>query len=376
MRRAALALVAFALLLAAGGPGRGQQKEAAREAELEAIRGEIAELQAKLGELQNRTSGIEGELERVQVELALQEKRVAEAAAARDIAADRVAASEAEIARLEQELAAMRVELGRRVTTLYRLGRHGTVRLALSLRPGSDLLQSIRLLRFLARRDATLIERHVDAEARLATERDGLAAERAAAEAWFTRERERRDGLARLETRQAQLLAGSRAESAELAHRALALADRERKLSNFLDFLYGRNSDALAGRPMPEFRGVLDWPAEGRVTAEFGPRLDPRYRTRVPHNGVDLAVAPETPVRAVYPGKVVFAAPFEGYGPTVVVAHAGRVFTLYAGLTAIETARDDMVSLRAVLGRASGSVYFEIRVENRPENPRDWLRTP
>ena len=125
---------------------------------------------------------------------------------------------------------------------------------------------------------------------------------------------------------------------------------------------------------MQEFRGLLDWPVKGRITGAFGPRLDPRYRTRVPHNGVDLATGPGSDVVAVYPGRVVFAAAFEGYGPTVVLQHAGKVFTLYAGLLGVTVKRDDLVSLRQPLGRAGETLYFEIRVENRPEDPRHWLR--
>jgi len=80
-------------------------------------------------------------------------------------------------------------------------------------------------------------------------------------------------------------------------------------------------------------------------------------------------------VLVVYPGKVVFAAPFEGYGPTVVVQHAGRAFTLYAGLAEVSVARDDMLSLQQPVGRADAGLYFEIRVENRPENPLSWMRS-
>jgi murein DD-endopeptidase MepM/ murein hydrolase activator NlpD len=110
------------------------------------------------------------------------------------------------------------------------------------------------------------------------------------------------------------------------------------------------------------------------VVAGFGPRLDPRYRTRIPHHGVDLATVEGEPVRTVYPGRVVYAADFEGYGPTVVVQHAGRAFTLYAGLAGLGVARGDLVSLHAELGRAGTTLYFEVRVENRPEDPRRWVR--
>jgi murein hydrolase activator len=125
---------------------------------------------------------------------------------------------------------------------------------------------------------------------------------------------------------------------------------------------------------MQAFRGLIDWPARGRVTAGFGPLLDPRYRTRVPHNGLDIATAPGAEVRAVFPGKVLYAAPFEGYGTTVVLFHAGRVLTLYAGLAEARVSREDVVPLGHVVGLATDKLYFEIRVENRPENPSIWLR--
>jgi murein hydrolase activator len=110
------------------------------------------------------------------------------------------------------------------------------------------------------------------------------------------------------------------------------------------------------------------------VTAGFGPRRDPRYQTLVPHNGIDIATTAGAEVRAVYPGRVLFASPFRGYGPTVVLHHPGRVFTLYAGLASLRVGRDAMVSLNDVVGMAADSLYFEIRVDNRPENPLEWLR--
>jgi septal ring factor EnvC (AmiA/AmiB activator) len=124
---------------------------------------------------------------------------------------------------------------------------------------------------------------------------------------------------------------------------------------------------------MQQFRGILDWPAAGKVVERFGPRLDPRYHTQVPHNGVDLETTAGGEVKAVYPGKVLFAAPFEGYGLTVVVHHPGRVLTLYAGLSELRKAKDDMVSLAEIVGLAADRLYFEIRVENHPEDPVSWL---
>ncbi|HEX9941621.1 MAG TPA: peptidoglycan DD-metalloendopeptidase family protein [Thermoanaerobaculia bacterium] len=365
-------IVALALLL--GIAPLAAQPRRSREQELAALRAEIARLTQRLDAARRAQTGLQGELQAVEVELRLQETRLAEAATARDLAARRVEEGEREVARLAGALDAARADLRRRLAALYRLGRQGYFRLFLSLRPDRRLLPSIRLMRYLARRDRAAIDRYQQAKDGLARQRERLLARREEAERWIRDERVRRRQLVAAREHKAALLARAEGERRDLAARATALEERERKLARFLDLLYGRTPGSPAGTPMQQFRGVLDWPAEGRVTAGFGSILDPRYRTRVPHNGVDLAVAPGSEVKVVFPGKVLFAAPFQGYGNTVVVQHPGRVFTLYAGLSTMRAGREDMLSLGDAVGLASDKLYFEIRVENRPEDPLDWLR--
>lgn len=363
---ALLVILGFAVPLPAQQPSREQ--------ELAALRAEIVQLTSRLEAARRQQTGLQGELAAVDVELRLQEARLAEAAAARDLAARRVEEGEREVARLEGALATARTDLRRRLAALYRLGRQGYFRLFLSLKPDRRLLPSIRLMRYLARRDRAAIDRYQQAQEDLAHERDRLVARRGEAETWIRREQTRRQQLVAAREHKAALLARVARERQTLAARTTELADREHKLASFLDFLYGRTPGSPAGTPIQEFRGVLDWPADGRVTSGFGSILDPRYKTRVPHNGVDLALSPGAEVKAVFPGKVLFAAPFQGYGNTVIVQHPGRVFTLYAGLSAMRVGKEDMVSLGDAVGLAADRLYFEIRVENRPEDPLNWLR--
>jgi septal ring factor EnvC (AmiA/AmiB activator) len=362
------------LILSLVSPLSAGSSIASREQELATLRAEIARLQGRLAQESKRRTGLADELAAAGLELQLQEARLAEAAAARDLAARRAAAGERQVARLEQDVTAARKAMNGRLAALYRLGRQGYLRLVLALDPKRPLLPSLRLMRYLARRDRQTFDRYRETRALLGRERDRLVAEREERERWAAREAGRRRELMEMRRRKAVLLARMEKEGKALEERAGELMERERKLSALLDLLYGRNPGSLEGTPIQRFRGVLDWPAEGKVTAGFGPRLEPRYHTRVPHNGVDLATAPAAEVRAVFPGKIVYAAPFEGYGNTVVVHHPGRVFTLYAGLTELKKGTGDMVSLGDVVGLASSSLYFEIRVENRPDDPLSWLR--
>lgn len=367
-----LAAVGLPLVSQAGAPSSSSLPS--REEELAAIRRQMATLEDRLDHLEERKSGLEGKLERTQVELQLQQARVKEAEAALALTVERIDEGRREVARLETALATARRGLRRRAAGLYRLGRQGTLRLFLSVRPEGDLLEALRILRYLVRRDSQVVRVYVDTRDQLDAERRSLADRRKEMERWTTQEQERRRDLLALRHRQERLLADVEQERRSVVQRAEALSEKERKLTRLVNLLYGSSGDAVAGRSIETFRGVLDWPVEGKVTVPFGPRSDPRYRTQVPHNGVDIGTEDGQEVRVVYPGKVLFAAPFQGYGDTVVVHHPGRVFTLYAGLEALRVKKNDVLSFGDVVGLSSDDLYFEIRVENRPEDPLKWLR--
>lgn len=362
--------------------------QAARVAELAEIREQIETLRSRLGAMENREAGLEDQMRRLSTELALQEAQLAEASTALDLASARAVAAQAKVEELQVTLAGVREDLRRRLGGLYRLGREGYLRLFLAVQPTSPgvdrsqvdlaspgkagaLLPAIRQLRYLARRDQDALIRFRATRDELTAQKERLDAEHLEVEAWQARESERRDELAAMRRRHELLLEKVAAERRRLALRADALEEKERKLARLIDSLVGADG-SLGGQPIQDFRGALDWPVRGEVVGEFGTRRDPRYRTEVPHNGLDI-LSTEM-VRAVFPGEVLFADHFAGYGRMVVVHHPGRVFTLYAGLDDLRVGKGDVVSLGSVLGQATEQLYFEIRHENQPEDPRNWLR--
>jgi len=376
----ALVLLAAVALTHANPPGsrtadgKPAGDEKSREAELARIRREIARLQTQLDEVRTREAGLADQLRQIRIELELQETKLAEATAALDLAAARAVAVQAKVEELAVALVRVREDLRRRLAGLYRLGRQGYLRLFLSLRPDQNLLPAIRQLRFLVHRDQMALDRYLATRDELTAQRLQLEAQHRAMEEWQRQEEQRRNALVGLRNRHERLLERVAEERRSLAERTDELVDKERKLTRFIHSLLGQSPTPLGGVPIQDLRGVLDWPIRGEVLQRFGPRRDPRYRTEVPHNGIDIATPENAEIRAVFPGEVLFAAEFEGYGRMVVIHHPGRVFTLYSGLRDLRVAKGDVLSLGTVLGTAADELYFEIRNENQPEDPLQWLR--
>jgi murein hydrolase activator len=339
------------------------------------VRRELARLEGELGAARASSRTLAERVRSSGLELELHEGRLREARLALELASASVERGEIAVRHLETRLGRLQDSLRVHLVALYSLGRERMLRLLLAMRPQADAPAAIRQLRFMARRDALALEEYRTTMARLAQERAALAVEQQRVESWVAQAEERRAEAADVRVRHQTLAAEADRRRRQLEARASVLREREARLDRMIGILVGEDLTVLDQTDIRQFRGVLDWPIDGEVVAEFGPRLDPRYRTQVPHNGIAIAVrAGAREVRAVYPGRVLYAAPFQGFGLTVVMQHAGGVLSLYAGLAELRVAKGDVLSLDHVLGSPSGELYFELREDNRAVDPLDWLR--
>lgn len=122
-------------------------------------------------------------------------------------------------------------------------------------------------------------------------------------------------------------------------------------------------------------------PGTYRITSPFGPRTHPVTGERnKPHNGVDLAARPGTPVRAASGGKVSVAGWVGTYGNVVYVDHPDGTETRYAHLSTIAVGAGSIVAAGDIVGgvgstgRSTGPhLHFEIREAGTAVDPVAWL---
>lgn len=98
------------------------------------------------------------------------------------------------------------------------------------------------------------------------------------------------------------------------------------------------------------------------------------------HSGVDIPGFVGAPVKATATGRVLNTSWLGGYGQTVVIEHDNGFNTIYAHLDKfLVTPGDEVVKGQIIAhcgstGLSTGPhVHYEIRYQNRPVNPNQFL---
>ncbi len=362
-----------ALILLIAGATAADTAAVDSDSEFDAIRIRVEELEERLASIRERKSGLVGELVEADYELELQRGRLAESGRRLERARGTFEALQVETGELERRLEAVRSSIVRRTRGLYLMGGRGALRLLLSARSGDSAMPALRALRYLLRRDAELRKTLRSTELELGRKLVAIEVQQRTILALMAEERSRLESLTGLRERRSRLLAEVERREVLVAAEVAGWAEREQRLGDLLDGV-DLTAAGLGGREIQEFKGVLDRPMTGTVIRGFGPQRDPRYATEVPHNGLRFSGLEGERVRVVYPGRVLYAESLEGYGPTVVVQHPGRVFTLYAGLERLSVVSDELLSIGQEIGVSDGGLYFEVRVDNRAVDPEPWIR--
>lgn len=122
------------------------------------------------------------------------------------------------------------------------------------------------------------------------------------------------------------------------------------------------------------------WPASGKLSSTFGQRQDPIVGRRRFHEGIDIAASYGEDIKAAASGTVVLARNYSSYGRTVIINHGRGITTLYAHANKLlvkegqKVNKGDVIAKVGSSGRSTGPhLHFEIRIDNEPVNPLDYL---
>jgi len=114
-----------------------------------------------------------------------------------------------------------------------------------------------------------------------------------------------------------------------------------------------------------------------KVVKSFGTYIDPIYKMKIFNESVTLkAPTRDAKVRNVLNGKVVFAGQNSMLGKVIVIAHGGKLHTVYAGLSRISPIIkvNSRVKKGAVIGKVKRKLIFEATKNSKYINPVRLIR--
>ncbi|MDX1387695.1 MAG: peptidoglycan DD-metalloendopeptidase family protein [Acidobacteriota bacterium] len=340
---------------------------------------EIRRLRADLEELTRLERGVLGKLEKLGADLRLRSAEVREVSLRLERIGEEVERYNRELAGIEEAQQQRRGYLAFRLREMYKRGPEAGLRRVVGGVALSDYLRGLRYAAYLSERDARVLGEFRGDRVAMTEAREGLEAEQARLNRTQDEARRAEQALGRSRRSHEAMLEEIRTDADK---RRAALAELESAAAALA---------AIAARPGTEgasptldvtkFQGLLDRPAEGAISTGFGNVVHPRFKTVVPHPGLDIEAEQGARFNSVFDGTVVFASWLNGYGLTVLVDHGGGLISVYAHASVIVVEENEAVTRGQMLGQVgdTGSLrgpylYFEMRLDGTPVDPATWLR--
>jgi septal ring factor EnvC (AmiA/AmiB activator) len=349
--------------------------------DLERIRGEIARLRHKLDDVRAQTRTAERELEEVGIELDIRARELQIAVDLQQQIEQEQQAVAAQVADVVARIDREKEFLRRRLAALYRLGGLSYLRLLMSIDERRNPIEAMSMLSYLVARDARAVDQFQAARAQLAARTADLAEKKRRVTDIRRVVEERRAAVAATYAQRERMVAALHTAGSSSERQISELEEKAKRLERLLDFLSRQQAGAAPKVDVRSYQGALDWPVQGKVVETFGLQRNAKFNTVTFNNGVKIAAPPGAAVRSVFVGTVLFSQWFKGYGNLIILDHGNRVFSLYGNVKTPAIAMGDRVSAgQAIAGvgeseeARSGYLYFEIRRDNKPENPQKWLR--
>ncbi len=394
MRRLLLILL---VLSSAIPPLKANQEEIKkRQAELQSIRDQIRMYEERIKAQQKNESEALELLDTYDRKATLVRRLISRLRADEGELQHRIEATQHDRQDLENQLAFLKKQYARYVSSMYRNGRTHDLELLLSSASINQFyLRTTYLRRFsdqrkkevddIQRKHSALEEVQAQAQQQLSEERRLIAEKGAEEDRLTSLAEERRSVLGQIRKNKSMIqrsIERQRKAARELEGviENLIEADRVRKEHQAEEARRSRlPQPPPSGVAFESRRGKLRWPVGlGSVVARFGNQRHPTLRTITQNTGIDIAVEGGSRVTAVADGDVAKIFWLPSYGNLIILNHNGGFRTVYAHLSEILVAEGQAIKEGDVIGASGESIdgpriHFEIWKEREKQDPEQWL---
>ena len=306
-----------------------------------------------------------------------------------------------DIQRVTEEAHRKRIEIERRLSSLYKAGELGALRMFFSAESFPQLAENMRYMKSILENDKRIFDDYnlkIDQLKSLKAdlERDALKKERIMTDIGL-KKRE----IETEKSRKADYLGKVRQDRKKYESSLKELQANASRLQEMLTRLEALSRRKLSSRhekpgsklkplaelpPVPDRgfasqKGRMNIPVRGAVIESYGKHKHPEFNSYTFSKGLSISASSGTDIKAVYEGTVIFSDYFKGFGNMMVVDHGGGYFSLYAHASRLskkvgaEVSRHETIGAVGDVDSNKGSMlYFEIRHQGKPVDPAEWVR--
>lgn len=376
-----LILVVAVCVLWVGKPANSAQ-EAPPEEQLEQLNAAIASIESWLNSASNNRSTLESELRSTTQQIESTNLNIAQNRTAIAALEEQRNTLNARRDVLEEEKSAQQALIQQALRASYISGQESYLKLLLNQ---EDPSLSARMLRYFGDFNQERMER-------IALFRETLNELASTSQQLESNAQELTTRQSELETQRLSLTDDSQHREELLNALKDDIAARSGELQQLsedrehLESLIEQIQEAIASIPAPDqitpfaqAKGNLPWPVTGAPLNRFGAAYSDGNLHR---QGIVLSSEQGAAVRAVHPGRVVFADWLRGSGLLVVVDHGDGYLSLYAQNQSLAKGKGDWVNRGEALatagangGTGQAGLYFEIRHNGQALDPAQWCES-
>ena len=355
-------------------------EQAQLEQRMQALQGDIKNLQSWLKKSQLKASTLNQELANSERQISSLSKQMSHRQAALDKLRKDGQALQEQASQLQDSLFEQEVALAGHIRQQYQMQQRQQSGLLFSLTDAADASRMMAYFRYLHQAQAEQLAAYRNSLESLNQVQQQQADNELALQQELAELQQQEDKL--VQARQQQQNAASKLhQQRQSKTRKLsdsnAAKEQIQDLLEQLEIALKKAQLKNQGLPFVARQGKLNWPLHGTILNRFGTQQDD---FPLSENGWLIKAKAGSSVQAVHDGQVVFANWLKGYGLLIIIDHGDSYLTLYGQNQSLYKEVGDTVvagELIANSGKTGGqqfeALYFSIRKAGQPQNPRHWL---
>jgi len=378
-RRRAFSLILIFIL---SRPVLAQQDLTDFEKRLTKINETIRALRAKIQEENKKESTLLSQMDKIAFNKKLIKSELALYNVQMEKTSQELSSIKKNIAGLKEKVERERQSIEKTLVTLYKYGKFDFLQFLLEAENMSALFSESKNLSFLARYQQEVIANYLKTMSDLRTAEETQESKRAEYAQLIQDADKKKQELEAQEAENKALIQQIQ-KNKKIYQQALdEQNERGQHLQSLMDRLASQEI-VLPFRFVPfyEKKGKLPWPIAGKIITRFGLERHPQFNTLTMNNGIEISPRQDSIIRAIHPGKVVYADYFQGYGNLLIIDHGMNYYSLYGHCADFMVNKGDFVREEQAIAEVgdSGSLkglslYLEIRYKTKPLDPLQWLK--